>query len=193
MVDWTAITAVATAASALVIAITILVALRQLRLTGVQLDQLRRATQLEGSMKVFDDLHSPTYVKARRFVATDLHKKLLDPVFREEVALALIWTKNPDAIHEELFVLRTFETIGANVRHGLLDEDAILDGVALSVIVAWEHLRDVIELQRQSVHPRMWENFEHLRVLASQWFIERGGSDGLASWVERVREPQRSG
>ena len=191
IVDWGAVTALATVASALVIAITVIVGARQVRLTRNQLDHLRRSTQLEGLMKVFDDLNNPTYTRARRFVATDLYKKLTDPVFRDEVALGIIWTKNPEEIHEELFVLRTFETIGSTVRHGLLDADAVLDSIAPSVIVSWEHLREVIELQRAGVHPRMWENFEYLNTLSAQWFTERGGSERLAAWVERVREPQR--
>lgn len=191
IIDWGAVTALSTAASAAIIAITVIVGARQVRLTRNQLDHLRRSTQLEGLMKVFDDLHNPTYLRARRFVATDLYKKLTDPVFRDEVALGIIWTKNPEEIHEELFVLRTFETIGSTVRHGLLDADAVLDSIAPSVIVSWEHLREVVQLQRAGVHPRMWENFEYLNTLASQWFAERGGSQRLAAWVERVREPQR--
>jgi len=188
--DWGAITALSTAATAAIIAATVIVGVRQVRLTGVQLDNLRRATQLEGLMKIFDDLHNPTYLRARRFVATDLYKKLTDPVFRDEVSLGIIWTKNPDEIHEELFVLRTFETIGSTVRHGLLDADAVLDTIAPSVIVPWEHLREVIEMQRAAMHPRMWENFEYLNTLASQWFTDRGGRDRLAGWMEHVREPE---
>ena len=188
--DWGAITALSTAATAAIIAATVIVGVRQVRLTGVQLDNLRRATQLEGLMKIFDDLHNPTYLRARRFVATDLYKKLKDPVFRDEVSLGIIWTKNPEEIHEELFVLRTFETIGSTVRHGLLDADAVLDTIAPSVIVSWEHLREVIEMQRAGMHPRMWENFEYLNTLASQWFTDRGGRDRLTKWMARVREPE---
>ena len=188
--DWAAVTALSTAATAAIIAATVIVGVRQVRLTGVQLDNLRRATQLEGLMKVFDDLHSPTYLRARRFVATELYKKLTDPVFRDEVALGIIWTKNPEEIHEELFVLRTFETIGSTVRHGLLDADAVLDSIAPSVIVSWEHLREVVEMQRAGVHPKMWENFEYLNTLASQWFTDRGGRDRLTDWMARVRGPE---
>ena len=189
-IDWNAVTAIATAVSAATIAITVIVAAGQLRLTGVQLDHLRRSTQLDGTMKVFDDLHAPTYLRARRFVATDLYMKLKEPKYRREVALGLIWTKNPDEIHEELFVLRTFETIGSTVRHGLLDQDAILDVIAPSVIATWEHLREVIELQRESVHPRMWENFEHLYRRSCDWFVDRGGSERLTAWSDEVRERQ---
>lgn len=188
--DWGAVTALATAASAAIIAVTVVVGFHQVRLTRVQLDNLRRATQLDGLMKVFDDLHSPTYLRARRFVATDLYKKLTDPVFREEVSLGIIWTKNPDEIHEELFVLRTYEAIGSTIRHGLLDADAVLDSIAPSVIASWEHLREVIKLQRVGIHARMWENFEYLNSLAVAWFTERGGSERLASWSARIGEPQ---
>jgi hypothetical protein len=177
-IDWSDVTAIATAASALVIAVTVLVGVRQVRLTSIQLEQLQKATQLQGAMKIFDDLHSPTYVKARRNVATELNAKLNDPTFREEVELGLIWTKNPDIIHDELFVLRTFEAIGSYVRYGLVDKETILDSVAISSIVAWEHLSAVIEIQRRTIQPRMWESFEYLHRLAIQWLsseVVQGG------------------
>ena len=188
--DWGAVTALSTAASAVIIAVTVIVGVRQVRLTRVQLDNLRRATQLEGLMKVFDDLHNPTYLRARRFVATELSKKLAEPSFREEVALGMIWTKKAEEIHEELFVLRTFETIGSTVRHGLLDADAILDAIAPTVIASWEHLREVIDMQREGMNPRMWENFEYLNTLAMTWFTDRAGHARLTKWKTRVRELQ---
>ncbi|HXW77486.1 MAG TPA: hypothetical protein VEJ20_08760 [Candidatus Eremiobacteraceae bacterium] len=190
--DWNAVTAVATGLSALTIAVTVIVAVHQLGITGRQLDQYRKSTQVEVAMKILDDIQSPTYVRARRFVASELPQKLQDPTFRREVSLGLIWTKNPDEIHEEVFILRTFETIGSMVRYGLVDQRAVLDSVAIVVIASWEHLAQVIEMQRESIHPRMWENFEHLHRLSRDWFVDRGGQDRLDAWIIAVREsPQQ--
>ena len=187
MVNWGAVTAVATAFTGIVIAVTVIVGVRQLRLTGIQLEQLRRATQLDGAMRVFDTLLDPTYVRARQFVATHLPARLEDEAYREEVALGLIWTTKPDAIHEELFVLRTFEAIGSCVERGLLDRGVIMDTAAIAIIAAWVHLADVIEMQRRAVQPKMWENFERIYRDAVTWFTERAGQTGFDGWVTAVR------
>ena len=136
VVDWSAVSAVGTVLTGVVVAVTAVFGFRQLRLTRVQLEQLRRATQLDGAMKIFDDLHSPTYVEARHFVATELPKYLDDPIFRKEVELGMIWTENPDTIHHEQIILRTFETVGSYVRRGLLDREVIVDTAAIPILLA---------------------------------------------------------
>ncbi|HZV76497.1 MAG TPA: hypothetical protein VFF63_01915 [Candidatus Babeliales bacterium] len=100
--DWSAISAIGTAATALVVAVTALFGFHQLKLTRIQLEQLRRATQLEGAVKIFDYLSSPSYLEARHFVATQLAASLEDPVFRQEVQLGVIWTQNMSTVHHEV-------------------------------------------------------------------------------------------
>ena len=185
-VDWNAVSAVGTVLTGVVVAVTALFGFRQLRLTRVQLEQLRRATQLDGAMKIFDDLQSPTYVEGRHFVATELPKYLEDPIFRKEVELGMIWTENPDTIHHEQFILRTFETIVSHVQRGLLDREVIVDTAAIPILLAWEHLSGVVELQRGTIHPRMWENFEKLHDAAAAWFIERSSTEQYQVWREGV-------
>jgi hypothetical protein len=77
-------------------------------------------------------------------------------------------------------------------RYGLVDHRAVLDSVAIVVIASWEHLAKVIELQRTSIHPRMWENFEYLYRLAKSWFVERGGQERLDAWIADVRGVRRA-
>lgn len=175
-----------TVLTAIVVAVTALFGFHQLRLTRVQLEQLRRATQLDGAMKILDDLNSATYVEARHFVATELPKCLEDPVFRNEVELGMIWTKNPDTIHHEQFILRTFEAIGSHVQRGLLDREVIVDMAAIPILLAWEHLTPVVEIQRRSIHPRMWENFERLHNEATAWFVDRSSTEYHQAWLERI-------
>jgi hypothetical protein len=182
MIDWSAVSAIGTVTTGLVIAVTVIVGFHQLKLTRVQLEQLRRATQLDGAMKIFDDLQSPRYTDARRFVAMELPKRLEDPVFRREVELGIIWTRNPETIHQEQVVLRTFETIGSNARHGLLDREVVVNVAAIAIIVAWEHLREIIEIQRRTIHPRMWEDFEQIHDDAVSWFVARGGNEQYEAW-----------
>lgn len=185
-VDWNAVSALGTVLTAIVVAVTALFGFHQLKLTRVQLEQLRRATQLDGALKIFGDLSSPAYVEARHFVATQLPECLEDPIFRNEVELGIIWTRNTSTVHHEQFVLRTFETIGCHVQEGLLDREVIVNMAAVPVLVAWEHLAPVVEIQRRTIHPRMWENFEKLYHQAEAWFVDRSGRDRYDAWRERV-------
>jgi hypothetical protein len=184
MIDWNAVAAVGTATTAAVVAVTAIFGFDQLR-------QLRRATQLDGAMRILSDLNSPSYLEARQFVATELLKSLEDPRFRKEIELGAIWTANPDAIHHEQAVLRTFEAIGSIVQQGLLDHNVVVNTAGVAILVAWEHLNPVVEIQRRTIHPRMWENFAHLYDQARAWFIERGGEEQHRAWHEAVSRHHR--
>jgi hypothetical protein len=179
MIDWNAVTAIGTAITAAVVAVTAIFGFSQLR-------QLRRATQLDGAMRIFSELNTPAYIRARQFVATELPKSLEDPKFLKEVELGLIWTENPDMIHYEQSVLRAFEAIGSIVQQGLLESDVVISTAGVAVLVAWEQLGPIVEIQRRTVHPRMWENFEHLYGQAKEWFIKRGGEEQYRVWRAAV-------
>ncbi len=156
---WEALTAVGTMLSALVIAVTVLLTARQLRITTQQLDHLRRATQLEGAMSIFADLSSPAFSEAQRFVTTELEQLMHDADFKKGVPLA---GRADLTVHKEILFMRTWERIGAYVKHGLLDGEIIYD-VALPVIKAgWDRLQDVIAIHREVIGPAMWENFEFI-------------------------------
>ncbi len=175
MIDWNAVSATGTVITAVVVAVTAIFGFDQLR-------QLRRATQLDGAMRILSELNTPAYLKARQFVATELPKSLDDPKFRKEVELGGIWTKNPDMIHHEQSVLRTFEAIGSMVQQGLLERDVVVSTAGVAILVAWEHLNPVVEIQRRTIHPKMWENFENLYGHAHEWFIKRGGDEQYQVW-----------
>ncbi|HMD02517.1 MAG TPA: hypothetical protein VKG44_06070 [Candidatus Baltobacteraceae bacterium] len=61
MISWEAVTAIATAVTAIVIAATVAVGYRQIRLAAAQVEHLRRSTQLDGTMKVFSELGTPEF------------------------------------------------------------------------------------------------------------------------------------
>jgi hypothetical protein len=52
-VSWEALTAVASLFSSVVVLAAVLVAMRQVRVGAQQVEHLRKATQLEGTMKIF--------------------------------------------------------------------------------------------------------------------------------------------
>ena len=97
--SWEAVTALGSAATAIVIVVTVIFGRRQL-------DELRRATQLEGAMRIFAELDSPEVDEARRFVTYELPEKLKDAQFRKEVELTAL---GDPRVHKELVLLRFFD------------------------------------------------------------------------------------
>ncbi|HEX5274649.1 MAG TPA: DUF4760 domain-containing protein [Candidatus Rubrimentiphilum sp.] len=170
---WEAVTAVATAFTGLVIAATVVVGARQLRLTRDTLDELRRATQLEGTMRVLDDIMGPDFRAAMLFVANELPLKMQDESFRATVSRM---GAEDSATHKELTVLRTLERVGSYIKYGLLDGDVIYDVSIPVFISAWESLQPVIAIHRRERGEGFWENFEYLYRAAIRW-RERSRSD----------------
>lgn len=167
--------AVGSVLSAAVIAVTVILAARQLRLTTRQLDQLRRSTQLEGAMTIFVELTSPEFAESTRFIHNELPERMKDPEFRRGVALA---DRAPDvAVHKELHAGRLLECIGAYVKHGLLDGEIIYDVAFAQIKTTWEAVSDVVAVRRAAAGPTIWENFESLYNNAMRWGAEQGMRD----------------
>jgi hypothetical protein len=169
MFPWDALTAISTAVTAVVIAATVAVGYRQIRLAGDQLEHLRSATQLEGTLKIFSELDAPEFRSARLFVERELAQRLLDPAFREEVLLGA--QALDEAEHKELLITSTFEKIGTYARHKLLDPILIADNCGPLIREMWEKLDECgyFELRRRN-NPYSLENFEYLYDAAMEWF-----------------------
>jgi len=168
-VTWEALTAMASLFSSVAVLAAVLVAIRQVRVGADQVEHLRKATQLEGTMKIFAILGSPEMQKARRFIALELPARLEDPKFRAEVPLLAMAPSVEE--HGELGVLRPMEMIGAYVKHGLLDPDIVFDYWGLAVVYGWERLESlgIITMHREALGTAMWENFEDLYHRANRW------------------------
>ena len=164
--SWEAVTAIATAFTGAVIAATVVVGARQLRLTRDTLDELRRATQLEGTMRVLDDIMGSEFRDAMRFVTNDLPAKMQEEPFRATVSRI---GAEDSATHKELTVLRTLERVGSYIKYGLLDGDVIYDVSIPVFISAWECLQPVIEIHRRERGEGFWENFEYLYRASIRW------------------------
>src|SRR5579864_8929032 len=163
---WEAVTAVGTLASALVIAITVMLTARQLRLTTRQLDHLRRATQLEGAMAIFRDSVSPELNASQRFIADELPARLTDPEFRSGIELV---GRADLSMHKEIALMRFFEVVGAYVKHGLLDGAIIFDVMLPRITGNWEALSEIVAIQRKAITQALWENFEFLYDEGRRW------------------------
>jgi hypothetical protein len=170
--NWEALTALSTAFTGLIILLTVIFAARQVRALNeqsralsAQLEHLRRATQLDGTLAVFDELFSPDLQQAYRFVMTEFQDRMQDESFRTE-ALA----RAPDAqTHLEVYILRHLERIGTLVKNDLLDADPLLDFAGFFFQELWERLGPLALEQRQRYgNERLWENFEFIADLANR-------------------------
>jgi hypothetical protein len=164
--NWEALTALSTAFTGLVILLTVIFAARQVRALNeqsqalsAQLEHLRRATQLEGTLAVFDELFSADLLNAYRFVMTEFQERMRDEAFREEAL-----ERAPDThVHREIYIFRHMERIGTLVKNELLDANALLDLAGFFIQELWERLAPLALEQRQRYgNARLWENFEFI-------------------------------
>ena len=181
-VSWEAVTAIASLLTGLVIAATVIVGIRQLRLTRDTLEHLRRATQLEGAMQIFADLNTAEFRESQFFIANQLADAFEDPAFRETVRLVGLADTH---LHKELYLMRCFERIGAYVRNGLIDGTIVYDVILPMIVSSWEELSEVVEIHRQANGVGMWENFEYLYCEGKRWVNGRHGSDYLRPFKRR--------
>ena len=176
--NWEALSAIGSIVSAVVIAVTVIMAARQVRvttdqvrLTNAQLDHLRRTTQLEGAMKIFDEITTPEFREAVRFVVHDLRERMKDETFKAEVRFP---ESADDASHKENVVHRMFERVGAYVKQGLLDGEILYTVNPMAILSTWENMAEVIAIQREVLTPLRGENFEYLYNGARNWAARSG-------------------
>lgn len=169
MISWEGLTAISSAASAIVIAATVIVGYRQIRLAADQVEHLRRSTQLDGTMKAFAELNTPEFRAARLFVENTLAERMLDEQFCAE--LLLPFHALDEDVHKELIVAQTFEKIGTYARHGLLDTTLIADYCGPLIREMWQKLDTLgYFAYRRRDRPYSLENFEFLYDSAMVWF-----------------------
>lgn len=175
--NWEALSALSTAFTGIVIAVTAIAALREVRIgaeharaTRDQLEHLRKATQFEGTLAVFAELDLPHQADARHFVQFELAKRMRDEHFRHDVSII---AGADEREHKELTVLRCFERIGFYVEKGFVDADVVSMVASGRVLVAWRALAEVVAIHRSVAGP-FWLNFEHLHQRCHQWLLDRG-------------------
>lgn len=161
---WEAVSALATLFTGVVILATVGVGL-------VQLAELRRATQLEGVMKIAEMFGTAEFLEGLRFLRYEFEQRLSeDEVFREEFFAPL---KNATGAHPEHRVLMVLELTGTYIKHGLVNGDAIFDLACARIDGAWRPLAPAVaDLRELRKNPLAWENAEFLARQAAEW-LER--------------------
>ncbi|MBV8223266.1 MAG: hypothetical protein JO293_07880 [Candidatus Eremiobacteraeota bacterium] len=163
MIDWSAVAAIGSILSAAVIAVSAILALRQVR-------QLQRATQLDGTMRVFAQFSDPEFIAARKFVFHELPNKLKDPAFVAEVKN---YTHVDLADHPEYRVLLFLQIVGSLVNDGLVSGPNVYRFAQYSIIKSWEILEPVVRMQRIATgNPYMWGGADFLYENAKRWLAQ---------------------
>ena len=166
--NWEAVTAISSAATGVVILLTVIYAARQVsalnqqsEALGKQLEHLRRATQLDGTLAVFDQLFSSGFFESYNFVITEFEERMKDEAFRAEAL-----SSAPDTnVHKEREILRQMERLASLIKNDLLDGTVILDAIADMVRETWYKLEPlVIEQRRVFGSDLIWENYEFLMM-----------------------------
>src|SRR5580700_3725636 len=156
---WEALTAIGTIASAVVIAVTVVMAARQVKITTDQLEQTRRATQFEAARSVLLEMVEPKFVNAYRFLIHDLPERLHDEEYCRGIAQVGL---ADDEVHQELYMLRALERIGTYVKFGLVDGEIIYGSYQARIVLGWELLSEVVAIHRQVAGPQFYANAQYL-------------------------------
>jgi len=167
---WEALTAVGTLLTALIILVTVVLGMRQLRNANEQLQHLRRTTLLEATMTIFSRERDPAYVAAEEFVFAEMPERWQDEAFRREAALGFR-SLDPD-VRKCLAVLKSYEEIGTYAKNGLLDETVLVDIMSPGILRLWANLWPMVASHRER-SPSSWENFGYLYESTKKWVAER--------------------
>lgn len=147
------VTAGAAVLTFVVIAVSAVAALQQLR-------HIRAANQLAGIMRYVEWFEAPKMQQAIKYIGDDLPGHLRNVQYRGELLGEVVSRTS----HPELFVADWFEQAGSYVKYGLIADEQFLDLAGTFVSTMWQQLEPVIAMRRIAGGPAMYENFEYLAV-----------------------------
>jgi hypothetical protein len=182
---WEAITAIGSIASAVVIAVTVVMAARQVKITTDQLEQTRHATQFEAVRSVLFEMADPKFVGAYRFVMHDLPELLKDEKFYRELGQLGI---ADDEVHKEIYLLRALDRVGAYVKYGLVDGPIVYDTYAPRILLSWELIRQVVTIHRQIAGASLYRTAEFLYDDCKRWAKDNDSHPNIMGAMQRMSE-----
>jgi len=151
---WEEAGALASLVTTLIIAVTAVAALIQLR-------HMRTANQIIASTTLLAESETAEMRTALSFCEIDLEERMKDPAFREQLTSGRL-DRN---VHLELMVGNYWEKVGLLLRKRLLDRDVCLDWSSPSCARQWRRLEGVAQLLRASGSP-IWRDFEYIANLS---------------------------
>lgn len=190
--EW--VTAAGTIGTFVVIAASAVAALMQLR-------HMRGSNQIVALTECRETLEAPDFRAAQRFVSYDLPKRLEDP--NEVLRIALPQSQFEGEYQAIDTVANFFENLGVFVKNRIIDPGLACDMWAYVVMRNWSALVPIVTFVREDLRePRVWENFEYLAMLCTQYMERRGGGQypqnfprmpADRSFVEAVQSAKHAG
>jgi len=174
--EW--LTAIGTLGTFVVIAASAAAALFQLR-------HMRGSNQIVALTEVRETIESPSFQAAEYFIS-ELTKRYDDPAVREALLAPFFSTE----FQPVRTVANFFETFGALVKNGIVDEHIACDLWGGVVDRNWDALRPVIASRRENMGTTaLWENFEYLAILSKN-FIVKFPDGTLPRHLQRLPLPE---
>jgi len=157
------VAALATLVSALIITVTAVIAVRQLR-------HNRNANDIVVYLRLIDTLDSPEMQEGRTGIATVGRRIAEDPAYLAQLSdPAFI----PDEFRSVGMLLRFLEHISVLVTKGGVAESLVLAEYADNFVAMWDTLRPAILQRRIAFGPHTGRAFEHLAMRAKR-YIDSG-------------------
>jgi hypothetical protein len=153
----------------------------------VQLRHMRSSNQIAAVTEMRETLESERFRQARRFVVEQVPKLLSDPVERTKLQ-GEVFVPELDAVRD---VANFFETMGALVKHGIVDRALVCDLWDGVVTGYWKQLEPVIMIRRNEAGQALWANFEYLAVICEE-SISKTRGDHYPRGMRRMTIDKRS-
>lgn len=131
----------------------------------VQLRHMRGSNQIQALTECREVLESEEFSRALEFVAYALPERMKDPKTREKLMTSPI----PDELRAVNVVGNFFESMGAFVKHDIIDAAIAQDLWSGIVETSWRRLTPVVAITRRKGGQSLWENFEYLASMCIEW------------------------
>jgi hypothetical protein len=155
---WETISAIASAATFVVIAVSAAAALVQLR-------HLRTSNQMSAMFEYERLLLTEEFMQLR----SELTRRARTWA-EDRAAMERIYSRTGDEYRVVTTVANVFENIGAMVRYGMLERELTCALWSQIVLTTWETLAPITVLARRHIgSDGIWENFEYLAVLSKAY------------------------
>ncbi len=160
--EW--VTAIATSATALVIAASAAAALVQLR-------HMRSSNQIVALTELRERFESEAFQARLHEVVGPFQQRLQEPEFRR-LLVSQRYVYGIEDLQSVLTIAAFFENAGVLVKHRIIDAELFCDLWAGVVMNAWNALEQFVANRRLISGPGLYENFEYLVLVTEQFLAE---------------------
>lgn len=161
------ISAIATVLTALIIGVSAVIAMIQLR-------HMRAGNELEAVLSLERDFRNDELQVALRYVQADLPQKLHDRAYRGELERRGFIDHRA---HPEIIVCNWCNTMGTLLRHRLVGEATFMALFARLIAYYWDALEPVVAIMQRARGSTQYDDFEYLALRAKHWLSQSDSSE----------------